>query len=189
LKFEKGQSKQILSLDIKNAITSIFKIQDRNFLITKKGIMVENEQQEFEQDQMIFKGINCNNIIADREMNYWIGTTGDGIIFIPSLEMKIYNANNSSLAKNQIFSLDWNKENEELYVGHDEAKLSIVDAQKISNFNFNSSGRILDITSGNNNNLFRKNSRQQSKLFLLILRIEFLSVQVVMYFFMKTSKS
>ncbi|MFK7772185.1 MAG: histidine kinase [Saprospiraceae bacterium] len=145
-KFEKGRVDLLLELSENNNITNIDKIQDRNFVLTKKGIIVENEKQKFDQGDLIFSGINCNKIIADRENNYWIGTTGHGIIFIPSLEMKIYNSKNSMLANEQIFCLDWNKKDGEIYVGHNEAKFSILSKQKVTTYNLNASGRILDIT-------------------------------------------
>lgn len=38
----------------------------------------------------IFSNYSCSKLIQDREGNWWIGTLGDGIIFIPHREARVY---------------------------------------------------------------------------------------------------
>ncbi|MFK8008375.1 MAG: hypothetical protein AB8H03_18600 [Saprospiraceae bacterium] len=72
-KNDKGSVSQLLELDDNNSITNIFKIQDRNFVLTKKGIFMENENQKFDKNNLIFSGINCKKLVDDGE-NLWITT-------------------------------------------------------------------------------------------------------------------
>lgn len=56
-------------------------------LTTNGVILFDTETRQFRR---IFSRFSCSKLIRDREGNWWIGTLGDGLIFVPHQEAKIY---------------------------------------------------------------------------------------------------
>lgn len=55
-------------------------------------------------------GLTVSNVIQDREGNHWFSTTEDGVFFIPSLEVRVYDNSNSVLHNNTILSMDMDQQ-------------------------------------------------------------------------------
>ncbi|MFK8007143.1 MAG: histidine kinase [Saprospiraceae bacterium] len=129
----------------KSLITSVTKLNDDYLLSSKNGITVIPSDSIVEQPKTFFHEINCNFIFIDQEDNIWIGTTGSGVLFIPSLEMDLYNSKNSSLPNDQIFSIVKNEKKEEVIVGQGNGKVSVIKNNKVYSFDLKTSGRVKEI--------------------------------------------
>lgn len=150
-RLENGNQSKEIELSAKNSVTGIYNYDQHTFILTRKGFLVSNDNHQFLDQKLLFKNLNCNIIFKDNENNYWIGTTGNGVIFIPAIDMIFFTSQNSDLPEDQVFSLYWNELKDQLFIGQNEAKISILDTNSIQNFGFNSSGRVLKIVPDENN--------------------------------------
>ena len=56
-------------------------------LSTNGIILFDTKSKQFKR---IFSKFSCSKLIQDREGNWWIGTLGDGLIFVPHQNAKLY---------------------------------------------------------------------------------------------------
>lgn len=56
-------------------------------LTTNGVILFDIKKKKFRR---IFSNYSCSKLIEDREGNWWIGTLGDGLIFVPHQDAKVY---------------------------------------------------------------------------------------------------
>lgn len=54
------------------------------------------------KNKLYFKGEFINSLMQDKRQNYWLGTGGDGLHFIPNINTRIFNQNNSILDDDEI---------------------------------------------------------------------------------------
>lgn len=57
-------------------------------ILTTNGVILFDTQTK--KFRRIFEKHSCSKLIQDREGNWWIGTLGDGLIFIPHQNAKLY---------------------------------------------------------------------------------------------------
>lgn len=57
-------------------------------ILTTNGVILFDVQKK--KFRRIFSNYSCSKLIADREGNWWIGTLGDGLIFVPHQDAKVY---------------------------------------------------------------------------------------------------
>jgi ligand-binding sensor domain-containing protein len=97
-------------------ITGIFSDTENQqiWIGTNNGIYVKNLNPKKEQEYTRYlEEENITKTYIDREGNIWIGTSGSGIYYTPSLEVKTYSATNKN---RQIFALA-NDKNGKIWFG------------------------------------------------------------------------
>lgn len=57
-------------------------------ILTTNGVVLFDIQKK--KFRRIFSEYSCSKLIEDREGNWWIGTLGDGLIFVPHQDAKIF---------------------------------------------------------------------------------------------------
>jgi len=83
-----------------------------NFMGTSDGLIIAPNNLTFNQSNASYlKNIKVSDVFEDKESNLWVSTLQDGIILIPNLSIKIYNASNSVLTDQNIYCLSKNGDN------------------------------------------------------------------------------
>ncbi|MEM9819875.1 MAG: two-component regulator propeller domain-containing protein [Bacteroidota bacterium] len=70
-----------------------------------KGVIqnkVENQEMKVQNEEMT---INLNSLMRDREGNYWMGTTGDGVYLVPSVDIRYFNTDNRKLPADFVYCI------------------------------------------------------------------------------------
>ncbi|MEM1319529.1 MAG: two-component regulator propeller domain-containing protein [Bacteroidota bacterium] len=116
----------------KDAINGLHIIDEDIWILTKKG-MVRYSANSKDKSPKILSSIYCNVITKDREGNYWVGTTDNGVYIIPSMAFEVYTQNNTRLPDQRISDIYPVPDSDLIYVGHNSKVISV----------FNSSGEIL----------------------------------------------
>ena len=108
-------------------INRIKQIGNLVWLLTEQGVYVLDENLK-RLKWPILKGLNCTDILIDRDNHYWISTLTDGVIKIPSFEMETFTEKNSKLSESKISTL-FRREND-LYIGTSNGNLQRFSIQK-----------------------------------------------------------
>ncbi len=122
------------------------------WLMSNKGIWtvnVENNTSDPPKLKKILNGINTNNILRDREGSYWVVTTGQGAIIIPSLSLKQKKITYKNQAIKEVSALLADPINNQVISGHHEGIIAVHKAQEAQEaqriIDFNKKGKIRDI--------------------------------------------
>lgn len=136
--------RKIYDFEIGNGLNNIDRIDGDYFLMMNKGAMLKVSEAELSKQEVILKNIPCTIFFEDREKNYWIGTTGNGVIVIPTPMLRTYSSKNSMLPNDEIYSLY--ATNDKLLVGQNGGHLSLIEGgEVISSQQLKTSGRITDL--------------------------------------------
>jgi len=122
-------------------------VQDQKiWLFTKKGVIVFNEETLIKELDLL-EGINSHVVYKDREENYWLPTSSNGIFLMYNIDSKTYNTDNSILPKSDIQCMYYDTGEQSIYLGLSGALLSKYDIEtgNITNFQFPLSGRIVSV--------------------------------------------
>ena len=109
-------------------IKKVVSFDGKIFIATDKGfflIRIENKQFYVEQ---YFSRTEINDIIKDREGNYWLSTNKSGVMVVPSLETLKFDDINTDLPNKIITSIT--KLNNTLFLGHHDIWLSSIDTNR-----------------------------------------------------------
>jgi hypothetical protein len=82
----------IRSFQYNEYITNISFTNDYIWICTKNGVYLNNHQLS-QPYQHLYKGKNISEVLKDRDGNYWISTTNEGLLFVPSLDNRFYQFN------------------------------------------------------------------------------------------------
>ncbi len=70
-------------------LTNLYQDQKGNLLVYgKQGLLFFSEGNLNRQPKLYFENIQITDVLQDKESNYWITTLKQGIIFVPSFEIK-----------------------------------------------------------------------------------------------------
>jgi len=147
LKTNNGHVDSYFELDHSGSINHISVVDDSFWILTRQGIVIiPIDNPKPERKEQLLDNISTNHMMIDDEGNKWISTASQGIYVINAPQIRIFQKNNYPLPSNEIYSLEYNKFHHQLWLGHNEGKISIIDDQ----FNnhilaFNSTGRVVDI--------------------------------------------
>ncbi len=92
------------------------------WLGTDQGVVVCDEHLNYKATYL--KGKVVSSVLQDREGNFWITTLGDGVFFIPSLQIRSYTVE-SGLSDNEIFSVNVDSQ-DRIWVGHSHNQFDII---------------------------------------------------------------
>ncbi len=85
----KNGAKKNIPFEFDEYITNICVTDEYTWICTKNGCYRKSEQLSNEFQHIFnYKHISC--VIKDKDNNYWIGTTNEGIMFVPSIHNKFY---------------------------------------------------------------------------------------------------
>lgn len=100
---------QALVLDQKGLHT-IHPINDNQIWVTStKGVFLLEKNvktNRWAQKQKVLEQESIGSFLKDKEGNLWLGTLGNGVYVIPSLNMSYYNSQNSPLSNSKINCLE-----------------------------------------------------------------------------------
>ncbi|MEL6862819.1 MAG: histidine kinase [Bacteroidota bacterium] len=102
---------------------------DEVWVTTKKGLLQIDYEEEVKIARHLLPAYNINTVLKDREGNYWLGTLGEGLLIIPSLDILSYSTERGTLPDNNVFDLAKGKSGE-LLVSQDKGYLSFIDQSK-----------------------------------------------------------
>ncbi len=137
------QSKNLLDLTSMSALNGFSNFENHYMFPTKNGIYFKNKTQN-EPTEHWMKNLTVNEIMQDREGNYWVSTDGRGLFVIPSIAFKHYATRSNELPNDNVYSLFYDNENKELYVGLDNGKVIIIKNAKVhKQIDLSVKGRVL----------------------------------------------
>jgi len=95
----------------------------------------------------VLHDVNANDIIKDREGNYWVSTTSQGLKIYPSLDTKTLNTKEGNLPNNEVYCLYYDAQKNQIISGHNDGKIAIHHLHKKSKIiDLKLKGRVLDIS-------------------------------------------
>ena len=143
--------RKIYDFEEGNGLNNIDRIDGDYFLMMDKGVMLKVSESDLSKNELILRNIPCNTFFEDREKNYWIGTTGNGVIVIPTPMLTTYSSENSILPNDEIYTLY--ADNDKLLVGQNGGHLSLVEeGEVVSSKQLKTSGRITDLLQDHESN-------------------------------------
>lgn len=112
--------------------------------------------KNFELYRELLSGTQCNNVILDKEGNYWICTTNNGVFVVSALDFMLFQSGQGLSEKNDVNSLCLSKNLNQLVVGTSDGKLSMLHLSdgKFRHMELPSSGRITSLIEDENDNLW-----------------------------------
>lgn len=85
----KNGEKNEVKFEFQEYINNICIIDDRTWICTKNGCFIKGTGQSTSFDHL-FKNKYVSCVIKDKDGNYWVGTTNEGVMFIPSINNRFY---------------------------------------------------------------------------------------------------
>jgi len=84
----KNGQKNEQNFEFNEYINNICITNNYTWVCTKNGCFVKNS--EWTNFQHLFKGKYISCVIKDKDNNYWVSTTNEGVLFIPSINNRFY---------------------------------------------------------------------------------------------------
>ncbi len=84
-----------ITINSEGTLNGLKSVNKKYWLQTSKGLFV-SDKLNFDSARVFFKGKNISNIINDRQGNYWVSTTNEGVFLIPNLDNSVYPLENYS---------------------------------------------------------------------------------------------
>ncbi|MEM7102536.1 MAG: two-component regulator propeller domain-containing protein [Bacteroidota bacterium] len=140
----------LIHKDLPNASSggSLSMIEDPQgelWLATRRGVLHFDKNKVVQNlDSPLLYGIQVNDLIIDREGNYWFGTNGEGLYFMPSKHIVNYNKSNSGLADDQIYSITHDQSGR-LWLGMAEGKISVFNHKDFESFSLGTQVRTMSM--------------------------------------------
>ncbi|MEM1218378.1 MAG: histidine kinase, partial [Bacteroidota bacterium] len=102
--FEPNEQRQVLfEVDPSVRINSLYIDKGLVYVLSKAGLLLYNKkEQRFESKEFIFSAYHLNSMIIDQEGNAWLGTSGSGVIIIPSFKVIEYSKRSGDLPNDRI---------------------------------------------------------------------------------------
>ncbi len=128
-------------------IHNLSRVDDHLWITTENGVFIYENLSESKPKlkEHILKGYSVNGILRDRENNFWIITSGSGILFSPNFDSRVFTKQNSTFSSDQVFSLHHDDLNQRLWIGLTDGQVCFLNYtdRKISSIKTKLSGRIL----------------------------------------------
>jgi ligand-binding sensor domain-containing protein len=92
-----------------------------------KGSLDDGPQHHFFQD------ISVSSVLQDKEGNYWFTTTENGVFFVPSLNLRVFNEQNIDIQNEVIVSLEVNGDDVFFSTDHKEIYHALISGDQLMN--------------------------------------------------------
>ncbi len=144
--FKKGTFSILKNIPNKSIINKFILLEKKIYILTNGDGIHVLDKKNLDYLYSFLPGMNINNIYQDVENNFWVATTGNGLLMIPNFQIKRPPLENSSLKNKEINSLFTDSKNQ-LYTGTNNGELFIFPAgeEKGQRLLFPDFGRITHI--------------------------------------------
>ncbi|MEO1714049.1 MAG: hypothetical protein AAFU60_12020, partial [Bacteroidota bacterium] len=108
-----GQRQTLFELDPSVRINNLYIDEELVYVLSKAGLLLFNQQKgQFQTSDFLFPDYHLNTMLIDQEGNAWFGTSGSGVVIVPSFQVNEFSKRSGDLPNDRVTML-WKEPGED----------------------------------------------------------------------------
>ncbi len=101
-----GQRQMLFELDPSVRINALYVDDEVIYVLSKAGLLLYDQQtKQFQTQDFLFADYHLNTMLIDQEGNAWFGTSGSGVVIVPSFQVNEFSKRSGDFLSDRITML------------------------------------------------------------------------------------